>query len=282
MQVAFDGLFPRDHPRNTRFAINFFTVIGLGALTDELREWLKTAPKQEPQLPAEIQQMRDKQELLMKANERDEEKSSDSDDSSSSSSSSSSLSTDSSDSESPSESGSERGRTNRNKTKSHAGPMKTTERERSSRRGSPRRRDADDRARNYDNRSHRDDTRRREYNRDVASSKAYSRSGRGRDDDGGGNRYHGRDERRRRDDEDVERRRHNSYRDRKAETDDSGEEDGEIDEFGRYRRATRRDNDRGSRKTDDGGRRDDEYRRRRSVSGSPRDENRSEARSRRR
>jgi hypothetical protein len=27
------GLFPKDNPKNTRFAINFFTSIGLGALT---------------------------------------------------------------------------------------------------------------------------------------------------------------------------------------------------------------------------------------------------------
>jgi pre-mRNA-splicing factor CWC22 len=30
----FEGLFPRDNPRNTRFAINFFTSIGLGGLTE--------------------------------------------------------------------------------------------------------------------------------------------------------------------------------------------------------------------------------------------------------
>lgn len=29
----FEGLLPRDNPRNTRFAINFFTSIGLGGLT---------------------------------------------------------------------------------------------------------------------------------------------------------------------------------------------------------------------------------------------------------
>jgi pre-mRNA-splicing factor CWC22 len=28
MAEAFDGLFPRDDPANTRFAINFFTSIG--------------------------------------------------------------------------------------------------------------------------------------------------------------------------------------------------------------------------------------------------------------
>ncbi|XP_054166466.1 pre-mRNA-splicing factor CWC22 homolog [Oppia nitens] len=45
LQEAFDGLFPRDDPRNTRFAINFFTSIGLGGLTDDLRDHLKAIPK---------------------------------------------------------------------------------------------------------------------------------------------------------------------------------------------------------------------------------------------
>ncbi|KAL3282051.1 hypothetical protein HHI36_005252 [Cryptolaemus montrouzieri] len=45
MQGHFTGLFPKDHPKNTRFSINFFTTIGLGGLTDELREHLKNAPK---------------------------------------------------------------------------------------------------------------------------------------------------------------------------------------------------------------------------------------------
>eukprot|EP01022_Parablepharisma_sp_SALTPOND_P003399 TRINITY_DN1135_c0_g1_i1.p1 TRINITY_DN1135_c0_g1~~TRINITY_DN1135_c0_g1_i1.p1 ORF type:complete len:843 (+),score=114.55 TRINITY_DN1135_c0_g1_i1:11264-13792(+) len=38
------GLFPKDDLKNTRFAINFFTSIGLGALTVELREFLQNAP----------------------------------------------------------------------------------------------------------------------------------------------------------------------------------------------------------------------------------------------
>ncbi|KAK1930301.1 Pre-mRNA-splicing factor CWC22 [Phytophthora citrophthora] len=45
MQPTFAGLFPKDNPRNTRFAINFFTSIGLGGLTTGLREYLKNAPK---------------------------------------------------------------------------------------------------------------------------------------------------------------------------------------------------------------------------------------------
>ena len=36
-----EGLFPKDHPKNTRFSVNFFTSIGLGALTEEMREHLK-------------------------------------------------------------------------------------------------------------------------------------------------------------------------------------------------------------------------------------------------
>jgi pre-mRNA-splicing factor CWC22 len=31
----FQGIMPKDMPKNTRFAINFFTSIGLGGLTDE-------------------------------------------------------------------------------------------------------------------------------------------------------------------------------------------------------------------------------------------------------
>ncbi|KAK9478103.1 pre-mRNA-splicing factor CWC22 [Lipomyces japonicus] len=34
------GVFPKDNPRDTRFAINFFTAIKLGVLTDDLREHL--------------------------------------------------------------------------------------------------------------------------------------------------------------------------------------------------------------------------------------------------
>lgn len=45
MAEWFKGMFPRDNVRNTRYAINFFTSIGLGPLTDGLREFLKNAPK---------------------------------------------------------------------------------------------------------------------------------------------------------------------------------------------------------------------------------------------
>jgi len=41
----YSELFPKNKPRNTRYAINFFTSIGLGPLTDGLRVHLKNAPK---------------------------------------------------------------------------------------------------------------------------------------------------------------------------------------------------------------------------------------------
>ncbi|KAI8427407.1 hypothetical protein MSG28_001957 [Choristoneura fumiferana] len=54
LQEAFSGVFPRDNPKNTRFSINFFTSIGLGGLTDELREHLKQMPKNVPPAITEI------------------------------------------------------------------------------------------------------------------------------------------------------------------------------------------------------------------------------------
>jgi pre-mRNA-splicing factor CWC22 len=35
-----DALFPTDSGKNMRFAINFFTAIGLGGVTEEARERL--------------------------------------------------------------------------------------------------------------------------------------------------------------------------------------------------------------------------------------------------
>ncbi|KAI1072699.1 hypothetical protein LB507_002751 [Fusarium sp. FIESC RH6] len=45
-----EGLFPKDNPRNIRFSINYFTSIGMGALTEEMRTHLQNMPK--PALPA--------------------------------------------------------------------------------------------------------------------------------------------------------------------------------------------------------------------------------------
>ena len=36
-------MFPMDNPKNTRFSINYFTSIGMGAATEEMREHLKVS-----------------------------------------------------------------------------------------------------------------------------------------------------------------------------------------------------------------------------------------------
>lgn len=45
LRSNYEGLFPRDSARNTRFSINYFTSIGMGGITEEMREHLKNAPK---------------------------------------------------------------------------------------------------------------------------------------------------------------------------------------------------------------------------------------------
>lgn len=52
MQDSFESIFPRDTPKNMRFAINFFTSIGLGGITENLREYLKNMPRMIMQQPA--------------------------------------------------------------------------------------------------------------------------------------------------------------------------------------------------------------------------------------
>ncbi|OJJ86697.1 pre-mRNA-splicing factor CWC22, partial [Aspergillus glaucus CBS 516.65] len=48
LRPSFEGLFPMDNPRNTRFSINYFTSVGFGVLTEDMREHLKNLPKPEP------------------------------------------------------------------------------------------------------------------------------------------------------------------------------------------------------------------------------------------
>lgn len=48
LRPSFEGLFPMDNPRHTRFSINYFTSIGFGILTEDMREHLKNLPKPAP------------------------------------------------------------------------------------------------------------------------------------------------------------------------------------------------------------------------------------------
>ena len=45
LRPAFTGMFPMNNPKNTRFAINYFTSIGLGKVTEDMRTYLQNAPK---------------------------------------------------------------------------------------------------------------------------------------------------------------------------------------------------------------------------------------------
>ncbi|KAG9318234.1 MIF4G-domain-containing protein [Chiua virens] len=45
VKAACREMFPTDNPKNTRFSINYFTSIGLGILTEDMREYLKNAPR---------------------------------------------------------------------------------------------------------------------------------------------------------------------------------------------------------------------------------------------
>jgi len=87
MQESFESIFPKDNPKNTRFCINFFTSIGLGGLTENLREYLKNMPRLIMQ----------QQKQVSESESDDESGSSDSSDSGTASSDSDSTSSDESD-----------------------------------------------------------------------------------------------------------------------------------------------------------------------------------------
>ncbi|KAK9177027.1 hypothetical protein WN944_029046 [Citrus x changshan-huyou] len=91
MQDSFESIFPRDNPKNTRFAINFFTSIGLGGITENLREYLKNMPR------LIMQQQKQVSESEPDSEADDESESSDSSDSDTSSSQSESEDSSSSD-----------------------------------------------------------------------------------------------------------------------------------------------------------------------------------------
>ncbi|ORZ36149.1 hypothetical protein BCR44DRAFT_1083411 [Catenaria anguillulae PL171] len=88
LQPAFQGLFPRDNVRNTRFAINYWTSIGFGVVTKDLREWLANAPPAVP--PPHMQNRTTSDSSSDSSSGSDSDSDSDSDSSSSASDSDSS------------------------------------------------------------------------------------------------------------------------------------------------------------------------------------------------
>ncbi|KAF9978546.1 pre-mRNA-splicing factor cwc22 [Actinomortierella ambigua] len=156
----FAGLFPRDNPKHTRFAINYFTSIGLGALTVDLREHLKNAPK------AIMAQQQADTDSESDSSSDDSSSSSDSSSGSDSESDSSSASSDSEDSGSESDASSRRRSYSRSPARS---PARSQSRSRSrsppSRGGRGRGRDERSRSRDSYRRRSRSRTPPRRYER---------------------------------------------------------------------------------------------------------------------
>lgn len=114
-QGWYSGMFPKDiaSVRNTKYAINFFTSIGLGPLTDGLREFVKNAPRlimEQQQRQLEQQKAQEAEQAIVLAKKKqvddDDDSSTTTSSSSSSDNSSSSSSSDSSSSTSRSSSSS--------------------------------------------------------------------------------------------------------------------------------------------------------------------------------
>eukprot|EP00040_Diaphanoeca_grandis_P028650 m.166256 g.166256 ORF g.166256 m.166256 type:complete len:870 (-) comp31420_c8_seq2:306-2915(-) len=132
MQTAFGGLFPKDSPKNTRFAINFFTSIGLGGLTDDLREHLKNAPKMimaQRQMDVVSDEESDSDASSSDSDSSSSSSDSDSSGSGSSSSGSSSDSSSSSDSDSSNSSAASAPRKKTKRKTSKSSPSKEKEKE---------------------------------------------------------------------------------------------------------------------------------------------------------
>ena len=52
LQESFEGIFPRTNPKDIRFSINYFTSIGLGGVTEDMRSALANMPKPAPAIVA--------------------------------------------------------------------------------------------------------------------------------------------------------------------------------------------------------------------------------------
>jgi len=99
MQQSFEGIFPKDNPKNTRFAINFFTSIGLGGLTEDLRDHLRNAPKRIMEQQAQVSDESESEESSSSDESESESEESSSSDESESESTSTTSSSDSESSE---------------------------------------------------------------------------------------------------------------------------------------------------------------------------------------
>ena len=141
LQHAYVGIFPRDTAKNTRFGINFFTSIGLGGVTDELREFLKNMPK------AAVQQAPTDSDSDSEMSDTTTTTTSSGGSSSSSDLSDSSDSSDSSDTSDSDTGGSSGGRRRRDAKRRRTRRSRSRSRSRERRSPSPRRREGGEAAR---------------------------------------------------------------------------------------------------------------------------------------
>ncbi|XP_061235214.1 pre-mRNA-splicing factor CWC22 homolog isoform X2 [Neopsephotus bourkii] len=201
LQPFFEGLLPRDNPRNTRFAINFFTSIGLGGLTDELREHLKNAPKMIMTQKQDVESSDSSSSSETDSSSDSDSDSSSSSSESSSSSDSSSTSDDSSDSDAPK---AKRKRMQKKNRESDKGSRKKQERKRKSHEKKMRRRQQEERS-DTESKSERNHRKLRESHRRDDISKYHHRvESNGRDS------YHSGKDRNRERSKDVENKHSNS------------------------------------------------------------------------
>lgn len=220
------GMFPMDNPKDTRFAINYFTSIGLGAVTEDMREHLKNAPRL---IMEQRRAMLEAESSSDSDSDSDDSDDSDSDDSDSDSGSASDSSDDSRRSRRRSPPRNGRGRDN-----SRTPPPRSSRRSPSLRRQDDRdrrrndrdekdhrlRRDSPPHRRDYTpDRRNRDRSRRRSpspppRSRHVRSPSRSESPPRRHDSGRGGRDSRNDDDRRRRDDKDKPRER-DEYRDRR-------------------------------------------------------------------
>ncbi|XP_041117696.1 pre-mRNA-splicing factor CWC22 homolog isoform X2 [Polyodon spathula] len=201
LQPYFEGLFPRDNPRNTRFAINFFTSIGLGGLTDELRDHLKNAPKMIMTQKQEVESSDSSSSSSDSDSSSDSESGSSDSDSSSSSNSDSSSSTSSSESSSRSDSDSEHRK--KSSKKKDKGPKTSTSKKRSSEKVPTSKKQAS---------RHSNNAEEQEMSSHKHSSKAHRQKDRPKDTS-----THNRDDHRR-SNKDPDRRRNHEFEDKRSDS----------------------------------------------------------------
>ena len=208
LQEPFSGLFPRDNPKNTRFAINYFTSIGLGGLTDELREFLKHAPKPVVQpLPAPV---------ASSGSSDSDSSSSDSDSDSTSSDSSSSSSSDSDSDSSSSESEKEASKRKRRKNKekeSMSKKKKSEKQKQSDKKTKHKRDDRADKKEKHRKRAQEEEEEEEQDNRKEKGSRRHEKHTAGRYP----NEHEDRSQRRRDDDTDYDRSREKHARQHREE-----------------------------------------------------------------